>query len=137
MNGCLPSVGAVCGSRSRAAIVVVEAHVVRVAFDSGDILTLSPRSALGVIDRSRDSLERFVTTGVDEDQDQLSQELTLSGKVDRAKNYVIADALALVKETAKANHKINFLLSAIALEKRIEIFRQIKSYCHPSISSPN
>ena len=36
--------------RSRAAIVVVEAHVVRVAFDSGDILTLSPRSALGVID---------------------------------------------------------------------------------------
>ena len=36
--------------RSRAAIVVVEAHVVRVAFDSGDILALSPRSALGVID---------------------------------------------------------------------------------------
>ena len=27
--------------RSRAAIVVVEAHVVRVAFDSGDILALS------------------------------------------------------------------------------------------------
>ena len=36
--------------RSRAAIVVVEAHVVRVAFDSGDIIALSPRSALGVID---------------------------------------------------------------------------------------
>jgi hypothetical protein len=36
--------------RSRAAMVVVEAHVVRVAFDSGDILALSPRSALGVID---------------------------------------------------------------------------------------
>ena len=31
-------------------MVVVEAHVVRVAFDSGDILALSPRSALGVID---------------------------------------------------------------------------------------
>ena len=37
--------------RSRAAIVVVEAHVVRVAFESGDILTLSPSSALGVVDK--------------------------------------------------------------------------------------
>lgn len=37
--------------RSRAEIVVVEAHVVRVAFESGDILTLSPTSALGVVDK--------------------------------------------------------------------------------------
>jgi hypothetical protein len=37
--------------RSRAVIVVVEPHgVVRVAFESGDILILSARSALGVID---------------------------------------------------------------------------------------
>ena len=40
--------------RSRAAIVVVEPHgVVRVAFESGDILALSARSALGVIDPPR------------------------------------------------------------------------------------
>ncbi len=40
--------------RSRAAIVVVEPHgVVRVAFESGDILSLSARSALGVIDPPR------------------------------------------------------------------------------------
>lgn len=37
--------------RSRAAIVVVEAHVIRVAFESGDILALSPSSALGVVDK--------------------------------------------------------------------------------------
>ena len=39
--------------RSRAVIVVVERHVVRVAFESGDILMLSPRSALGVVDPPR------------------------------------------------------------------------------------
>ncbi len=37
--------------RSRAVIVVAEPHgIVRVAFDSGDILSLSSRSALGVIE---------------------------------------------------------------------------------------
>jgi hypothetical protein len=40
--------------RSRAVIVVAEPHgIVRVAFDSGDILSLSSRSALGVIDPPR------------------------------------------------------------------------------------
>jgi hypothetical protein len=39
--------------RSRAVIVIAEPHgIVRVAFDSGDILSLSSRSALGVIDPS-------------------------------------------------------------------------------------
>lgn len=37
--------------RSRAVMVIAEPHgIVRVAFDSGDILFLSSRSALGVID---------------------------------------------------------------------------------------
>ena len=37
--------------RSRAVMVIAEPHgIVRVAFDSGDILSLSSRSALGVID---------------------------------------------------------------------------------------
>jgi hypothetical protein len=37
--------------RSRAVMVIAEPHsIVRVAFDSGDILSLSSRSALGMID---------------------------------------------------------------------------------------
>jgi hypothetical protein len=45
--------------RSRAVIVVAEPHgIVRVAFDSGDILSLSSRSAFGVIDPPRRRVTR-------------------------------------------------------------------------------